>query len=72
MTAEKKMDKIKMVVLTGVLRLVSWLIQEIGTGSLHTHPYGLSTKLFHPSFSMLELSVLPAGEMSQNVDRIWP
>ena len=61
---EKKMDKIKMVVLTGVWRPVSWLIQEIGPRSLRTHPQGLSTKLLCPSFSMLELFVLPVGEMS--------
>ena len=35
---EEKMDKIKMVVLTGVWRPVSWLIQEIGPRSLRTHP----------------------------------
>ena len=37
----KKMDKIKMVVLTDVLGLVLWLIQEIGPGFLNTHPCGL-------------------------------
>ena len=54
----KKMDKIKMVVLTDVLRLVSWLIQEIGLGFLNTHLCGLSDRLLCPSFSKVELFAL--------------
>ena len=54
----KKMDKIKMVVLTDVLRLVSRLIQEIGLRFLNTHPCGLSGRLLCLSFSKVELFAL--------------
>ena len=54
----KKMDKIKMVVLTDVLRLVSWLIQEIGLRYLNTHLCGLSGRLLCLSFSKVELFAL--------------
>ena len=54
----KKMDKIKMVVLTGVLRLVLWLIQEICLEFLNTHLCGLSGRLLCLSFSKVELFAL--------------
>ena len=55
----KKMDKIKMVVLTDVLRLVSWLINEIGLGFPNADPCGLCGRLLCPSFSKVELFTLP-------------
>ena len=64
------MDKIKTVVLTEVLSLVSWLIQEIGPRSLHTHLCGKSTRSLCPSFSKVELFVLPVGGIPQNADRM--
>ena len=43
-----------MVVLTDVLRLVSWLIQEIGPGFPEAGLGGLCGRLLCPSFSKLE------------------
>ena len=47
-----------MVVLTDVLRLVSWLIQEIGLGSPNTDLGGLCGGLLCPSFPKVELFTL--------------
>ena len=55
-----KMDKIKMVVLTDVLRLVSWLIREIGLGFPNGNPCGLCGRVLCPSFSKVELFMLLA------------
>ena len=48
-----------MVFLTDVLRLVSWLIREIGLGSPDADPGGLCGRLLCPSFSKVELFMLP-------------
>ena len=51
-----------MVVLTDVLRLVSWLIQEIGLGFPNADPGGLCGRLLCPSFSKVELFTLQDEE----------
>ena len=55
----KKMDKIKMVVLTDVLRLVSWLIREIGLGCPNADLCGVCGRLLCPSSPKVELFTLP-------------
>ena len=53
-----------MVVLTDVLRLVSWLTQEIGLGFPNANLGELCGRLLCLSFSKVELLTLPGRGMS--------